>query len=273
MAQQTQKRAHLIAGGFPPGSFAGHDIDYTRLRLLEMLKDSGGFATTVSNDFTDIEKWLPGCEMLVTYVAGPFPDTDGCGVINKWLENGGRWLALHGTSGGKAARIPDSPYRRMVNLDHHDSLGCFFLNHPPVRKFSVEVADHPLTEGLPSSFEVMDELYLLEMLDPNSEILLTTELEIDPSLKRFGFVYDEDTALQPDGKTRVLGYVRTVGKGHVIYYGLGHCHTPSTNVQPFVDESVAADGKTPLEFKGPWETDAFQKLLTNAIDWCATNSK
>jgi hypothetical protein len=271
MARPTSKRAHLITGGFPPGSFAGHDIDYTRLRLLNMLSDSG-LETTVSNDFADIAKWLPGCQLLVTYVAGPFPDGDGCTAINEWLESGGRWIALHGTSGGKAARIPDSYLRRMVKLDHHDSLGCFFLNHPPVRKFSVDVAEHPLTEGIPSSFDVSDELYILEMLDPNLEVLLTTQLEKDPSPEGFGFLYDKDTSLQPDGKTRVLGYLRNVGQGHVIYYGLGHCHTPTTNVQPFVDESVAPDGKTPLTFKGPWETDAFQKLLTNAIEWCTTAS-
>jgi len=270
MPRPTKKRAHLIAGGFPPGSFAGHDIDYARMRLLQILSVNGDMETTVSNDFTDIEKWLPTCHLLVTYVAGPFPDSNACAVIDDWVANGGRWIALHGTSGGKAARIPDSHFRRMEKLDHHNSLGCFFLNHPPVRKFSVDVTPHPLTEGIPTSFEVLDELYILEMLDPDLKVLLSTELPKDPSPKGFGFIYEDDTSLRPDGKTRVLGYVRDVGKGNVIYYGLGHCHTPTTNVQPFVDESVAADGKTPLTFKGPWETDEFQKLLTNAIEWCAT---
>ena len=27
-------RAHLITGGFPPGTAAGHDMNYARLRLL-----------------------------------------------------------------------------------------------------------------------------------------------------------------------------------------------------------------------------------------------
>ncbi len=272
MPRPTKKRAHLIAGGFPPGSFAGHDIDYARLRLLQMLGDNGNLETTVSNDFTDVEKWLPSCQLLVTYVAGPFPDAARCIVIDEWLENGGRWIALHGTSGGKAARISDSRFRRMEKLEHHNSLGCFFLNHPPVRKFSIDVAVHPLTEGVPSNFEVSDELYLLEMLDPDLEVLLTTPLEKDPSPEGFGFIYDEDTSIQEDGKTRVLGYVRTVGQGRVVYYALGHCHTPETNVQIYVDESVAAGGVTPLTFKGPWETNAFQKLLTNAIKWCEAAS-
>ena len=33
-------RAHLIAGGFPRGQAAGHNHDYARLRLLEMLADA-----------------------------------------------------------------------------------------------------------------------------------------------------------------------------------------------------------------------------------------
>jgi hypothetical protein len=242
-------------------------MDYARLRLLEMLSDEGPIATTVSNDFVDIEKWLEGCQLLVTYVAGPFPDSGQCSYIDEWLRNGGRWLALHGTSGGKAARIPGSPHRKMVKLDHHKTLGSFFLNHPPLRKFSVSVAGHSLTEGVPGSFEVMDELYLLEIQDPDLQVLLTTELEKDPSPEGFGFDYDEDTSLQADGKTRVIGYLRSVGKGGVIYYGLGHCHSETTNMQPLVDKSVDANGRSPKEFRGAWDNEVFQKLLQNAIKW------
>ena len=31
----TKKRAHLIVGGFPPGSPAGHDMNFARLQLLQ----------------------------------------------------------------------------------------------------------------------------------------------------------------------------------------------------------------------------------------------
>ena len=34
-------RVHVIAGGFPPGALAGHDMDYARLRLLELLEERG----------------------------------------------------------------------------------------------------------------------------------------------------------------------------------------------------------------------------------------
>ena len=41
-------------------------------------------------------------------MAGPFPDDAGNDALAAWLSAGGRWLALHGTSGGKAVRV-DSP--------------------------------------------------------------------------------------------------------------------------------------------------------------------
>ncbi len=207
--------------------------------------------------------------MLITYVAGPYPDDAQNAFIRGWIEAGGRWLALHGTSGGKAARVGEHR-RAMVKGPYHDTLGGFFLNHPPVRKFRVNVTDpeSPITRGLPASFEVSDQLYLVELQHPeDTKVLLTTELPQDPSPPGFGFVYDRDTSLQADGKTRVLGYTRKIGKGAVTYVALGHCHNPTNNVQPFVDASVEPSGKTPLTFRGSWESPELNRLIQNAIEW------
>lgn len=261
------KRAHLIVGGYPLGSSAGHDMDYARIELLRKLY-AGGFSTTVGNGFGDVDSVLEGVDLLMTYVAGPYPDDEQCGVIENWLAGGGKWFALHGSSGGRARRVDGSRQRQMVKLAHHDLLGAYFLNHPPVRHFDVAVAapSHPLLDGLPSSFGVADELYLIEPRG-ESTVLLTTELPEDPSPEGFGFVYDEDTSLGADGKTRVLGLERQVGSGAVAYVALGHCHSPATNSQPFVDDSVAAGGTTPRVFRGAWETDSFGRILDNAVRW------
>ena len=281
MAEQTVKkkrntmstpiRVHVVVGGFPAGSSAGHDMDYARLRILQLLSETPNIVTTVTNDFADLAKWLPTCRFVITYVAGPYLNDEQSQFMQQWLEDGGRWLGLHGTSGGRAAPVGDDRrVRKMVKSRHHATLGGFFLNHPPVRKFQVAVAnqDHILTQGLPASFEVMDELYLIELQEPAaSQVLLTTELPTDPSPQGFGFVYDKDTSLLPDGKTRVLGYTRNVGKGGVAYIALGHCHSPLSNVQPFVDASVDTSGSTPQSFHGPWETAPFEQLLRNGITW------
>jgi type 1 glutamine amidotransferase len=271
MSRAKPIRVHLITGGYPPGSFAGHDMDYVRLRLLGVLQENVQLLTTIGNDYTEVSKWLPGSSFLITYVAGPYPNDEQNDFLREWLEAGGRWLALHGTSGGKAVPVGENRYvRKMVKGSYHETLGAFFLNHPPVRKFRVDVKDraHPLTEGLPQSFDVMDELYLIEVQDrARCHILLTTELAKDPSPQGFGFVYDRDTAVLPDGKTRVLGYTQEVGKGGVTYLALGHCHSPLSNVQPFVDASVETSGTTPRTFRGAWETPEFETLLRNAMKW------
>ena len=236
-----------------------------------MLAEHDSARTTVSSDLSDIERWLERSRFIITYLAGPHLDEDQSRAMQAWLERGGRWFGLHGTSGGRAAPVDgDRRVRRMVKTSHHAVLGSFFLNHPPVSRFRVDVADsaHPLTRGLPASFETVDELYLIELQDPeHTHLLLTTELEKDPSPPGFGFAYERDTSALSDGRTRALGYARAVGKGAVAYVALGHCHSPSTNSQPFVDVSVHPEGKTPPTLRGSWENEHFERLLRNAIEW------
>jgi type 1 glutamine amidotransferase len=270
MARPQPVPVHLVTGGFPPGAPAAHDIDFARRRLLEWLGEDERARVTVSSDLADIERWLPRCDFVVTYVAGPYLDDQQSEAMRAWLESGGRWFALHGTSGGRAAPVDGDRWRRqMVKTSHHAVLGAFFLNHPPVRRFTVDVeAAHPLAQGLPGSFETIDELYLIELQDPeHSELLLTTELEKDPSPAGFGFVYERDTSALSDGRTRALGYTRRVGEGAVTYVALGHCHSPSTNGQPFVDPSVDPEGKTPPTLRGSWENPHFETLVRNALAW------
>jgi type 1 glutamine amidotransferase len=268
MSPAASNRTHLIVGGYPPGAFAGHDMDFARLRILELLSEAE-VPATAAGDFTDIDKWLPGSNLLITYVAGPFADDEQAALIRHWIEEGGRWLGLHGTSGGKAVRT-ESRRRRMVKMNHHDTLGSFFLSHPPVRKFQVDVREdaHPLMRGLPTAFEVIDEPYMVEVQHPeDSNLLMTAALGPDTSEEGFGFEYKQDTSLLPDGQTRVIGYTRSIGLGEVAYTTLGHCHSPISNSQRYVDTSVDPAGKTPPTLRHTWETEAFQQLLRNGIAW------
>lgn len=270
MVTSTPARAHVITGGFPPGTTGGHDHDYARLRLLEFLAEDD-IPASVGNDFRDVERWLPLSRLLITYVAGPYPDAAQSAAIRRWLEEGGRWLGLHGTSGGRAVRVAEGERRRrMVKSEHHEVLGGFFLSHPPIRKFKVDVGDAPrrLADGLPQSFEVIDEPYMIEVQDPDStQVWLTADIGPDTSPEGFGFVYDEDTSLMPDGRTRAMGYTRTLGKGGVTYIALGHCQNPSTGRQPVVDSSVDVDPKQLVGLRQTWESPAFETMLRNAIAW------
>lgn len=265
MTETKPGRAHLITGGFPPGSYAGHDHDYARLRLLGLLAERE-VPASVANDFVDVEKWLPTSRLLITYVAGPYPDAAQTRAIEHWLETGGHWLALHGTSGGRAERVEGIRQRRTVKTEHHAVLGSYFLTHPPICEFRVEVsgADSPLTRGLGKSFVVEDEPYFIELQDPGStQILLTADYGPSATSPAIGTLYPSDTSLQPDGRTRVLGYARAIGNGGVAYFTLGHCHNPAIRAARAPDPT----DNTPPTFHGAWETDAFIALLRNAIAW------
>ena len=247
------------------GSSAGHDHDHARLRLLELLAERD-IPASVANDFADVEKWLPVSRLLITYVAGPYPDAAQCRAIKAWMEGGGHWLGLHGTSGGRAERVEGFRQRRTVKTEHHALLGSYFLTHPPLCRFRVDITDpdHRLTQGLGASFEVTDEPYFIEIQDPGStKILLTAEYGPSAVSPSIGTLYPTDTSLQPDGKTRVLGYTKDVGGGGVTYFALGHCHNPASRPARNVDPGDT----TPLTFRGPWDNDAFTTLLRNAIGW------
>jgi type 1 glutamine amidotransferase len=265
MTDSKLQRAHVITGGFPAGSSAGHDHDYARLQLLGLLAERDVQAS-VANDFSDVQKWLPHARLLITYVAGPYPDAAQCGAMQAWLESGGRWLALHGTSGGRAQKVEGVRQRRTVKTEHHALLGSFFLTHPPLCKFRVDVrdTDHPLTKGLGTSFEIEDEPYFVELQHPAStRILLTADYGERAVSESVGPLYGTDTSLQADGKTRVLGYTRDVGDGAVAYFAFGHCHNPASRA----GRPSEAPGTGPTTFRGPWETDAFKTLLRNAVAW------
>jgi len=263
---ESSGRAHVITGGFPPGSMAGHDHDYARLRLLGLLAEQD-VPASVANEFADLEKWLPVSRLLITYVAGPYPDAAQSRAIASWLEAGGHWLGLHGTSGGRAERVEGTRQRRTVKTDHHAVLGSRFLTHPPICAIRVDVGatDNPLTRGLGKSFDVEDEPYFIELQDPAStQILLTADYGASAVSPAFGALYPSDTSLLPDGRTRVIGYTRAVGNGGVTYFALGHCHNPAIRAaRAFVDPADT----TPPTFRGPWEADAFITLLRNAIAW------
>jgi type 1 glutamine amidotransferase len=262
MPAEAASHAHLITGGYPPGSAAGHDHDYARLRLLTLLAEAG-IAASVGNDFADVAKWLTVSRLLITYVAGPYPDAPQCRAIREWLESGGHWLALHGTSGGRAERVEGMRQRRTVRMEHHALLGSYFLTHPPIRKFRVDVrdADHPLMRGVGTSFEVEDEPYFIELQDPAaSKILLTADYGADAVSPSIGTIYPRDTSVLADGKTRVLGYARKVGKGGVTYFALGHCHNPAIRGARGSDPADT----TPALFHGAWESGQFITLLRNA---------
>ena len=141
-----------------------------------------------------------------------------------------------------------------------------FLTHPPACRFRVDVREpeHPVTRELGTSFEVEDEPYFIELQAPASvQILLTADYGPAGRWPVVEKLYGTDTSVQPDGKTRVLGYTRRIGDGAVTYLALGRCHNPYSRM----GRTTGAGGEQPTTFRGPWESPPFTTLLRNAIAW------
>src|SRR5205085_9643525 len=220
-------------------------------------------AASVAHDFADVARRLSELRLTVASRAVAGQAAVRTGARAKGVAGGGHWLALHGTSGGRAERVEGARSRRTVKAEHHALLGGYFLTHPPICEFRVEVkaSDHPLTRGLGSSFTVEDEPYFVELQDPAlTQILLTADYGglTSPAI---GTLYPRDTSLLADGKSRVIGYTRAVGQGGVTYIALGHCHNPTIRAARAPDPADT----TPPVFHGAWERDAFLALLRNAI--------
>ena len=60
---------HLVVGGFPPGSTAGHDMHYARSQLLSFVGEIQHVQPTISSNFSDLATWLPTSQLLVTYTS------------------------------------------------------------------------------------------------------------------------------------------------------------------------------------------------------------
>src|SRR5262249_37811479 len=84
--------AFLVCGG------KYHDFDFARLRLLELLAEDERVRVKIAQHFHDVEL-IGASKFLVTYTCDVRPTEGEQRAIRKWVERGGRLLALHGTKG------------------------------------------------------------------------------------------------------------------------------------------------------------------------------
>lgn len=233
----------LIAGG------KYHDIDFARLKLLKLLAEDERVRVRVFEDYENIAA-IDAADMIVTYTCDVIPSLTAQEALKRWLEAGGRWYALHGTS--SILRLLDDGLwdaPRWAPL-FVDLLGSQFLSHPPIEPYLVTVADagHPLVKDV-EPFETTDELYHLE-LHGDLHVLLETEC----SGPGTGFVEAADAP----GKHPVF-YVKRHGDGAVLYLTLGHCRG-HYDLQPMAEWWPSVD-------RCAWDLPVFHTLLRRGIDW------
>ena len=234
MAMAVPKIANLICGS--PGR--NHDFDFARIRLAQALYDADGIRTDCYQNYENSAAIGAG-DLLVSYTSQVPVSDPACGAIERYLENGGRWFALHASNSV------------LQNQLMPQIMGTRFITHPPYQRFAVEITrpDDPLLEGI-ASFDIDDELYCIETVRDDIEVLLHCRW----GGKAFG---DREMEL----KDWPLMYRRRVGKGAVLYLALGHANRPYD--KPFADRPDQPD------YRGPWELPVYQELIRRGIDWAA----
>ena len=246
----------LVVGG------VWHDFDFARLELLKLLGEHDEFRVRCQADFEDTS-WLSAdaqhrASILVTYTCDVRPSERAQEVIRSWIGNGGRMVALHGTS----SALDQSPggwvAPRTMPL-WTDTLGSQFVAHPPIAPYRVDnvAPDHWLVSGV-ESFEATDELYLNAYPDRSALIpLLQTTYRGDAR----GFAESDWNNSDPD---HLVMYLRPLGEGAVLYNTLGHCRShydmvPLKAYYPSVDRCA-------------WDLPVFYELLRRSLRWARGES-
>ena len=235
--------AHFVAAG------KYHDIDFARLEVLKLLAEHPQIRTTVACDYSAADR-LDACRFMVSYTCDMMPNAKETKAIRRWLEAGGKWLALHGTNSILVFTdngLVDTPDDRP---DVMEMLGTQFKAHPPIGPFKVEVVnrDHELSRGI-EDFEVVDELYL-----SHTTAGIDTVMQTRFSGEAAGFVtgkWDETTV--------PIVYTRRFGAGMVTYNALGHCrgHYDLPGIVDFY----------PNPEKCAWNYAVYYDLLRRSIAW------
>jgi len=233
----------LIAGG------KYHDIDFARLELLKLAAEDQRVRVRVFEDYENLAA-IAAADMIVTYTCDVIPSLVAQEALKAWLEAGGRWYALHGTS--SILRLLDTGLwdaPRWAPL-FMDLVGSQFISHPPIEPYTVTVADpgHPLVEGV-EPFDTTDELYHLER-HGDLHVLLETKCT-EPGT---GFAEAADAP-----GTHPVFYIKRHGAGAVLYLTLGHCRG-HYDLQPMADWWPTVD-------RCAWDLPVFYTLLRRGIDW------
>jgi type 1 glutamine amidotransferase len=226
--------ANLVCGS----PHRNHDFDFARLRLAQALYDAYDIKVDCFQDYEDAAAILGG-DLLVSYTSQVPVSDKASAAIRRWLEKGGRWFALHASNS-----VAGNPIMPKI-------MGTRFISHPKYMTFPVQVTkpDEPLLEGI-TDFDVPDELYCIENVTNDYEVLLHTRWG--------GEAFGGITFAEED---RPMLYRRRVGEGGVLYLALGHANRPYDKPFPHFPDQP--------EYRGPWDMEVFRTLVARGVEWAA----
>jgi type 1 glutamine amidotransferase len=228
-----------------------HDVDFARLELLKLLAEHEHVRVRVCADYADVDA-IARAKFLVTYCCDVRPSEAQQDALARYVQGGGRWVALHGTNAALdfTPKGVDAP-RCFPKLAH--TLGSQFIAHPPIAPYRVTLSDpkHPLVAGIPP-FDTDDELYLSEY---HERAKLHPLLETEYSGDAKGFV----EADWSHTKQQLVMYLRPLGQGAVLYNTLGHCRG-HYDMRPVMDFYPKIE-------RCSWERPEYYELLRRSLRW------
>ena len=236
--------AYMVVGG------RFHDFDHARLELLRLCAEQPTLRVSVGSCFADVAA-ISASRFLITYTCDVRPSPEQQDVLIRFLEAGGRWLALHSSNVLFDTGDDGIPRASPVEDRYIETLGSRFVDHPPISKFLVEPTDssHPLVEGL-APFEVEDEQYVNAYPDRSALTpLLETAYDGRPC------AVDE----RLEAGTQLVAYLRRVGRGAVYFNSLGHCRGPY-DFRPHINPYPEVE-------RCSWGQPVFRELLRRGIEW------
>ena len=245
MSRPERVDVWLVAGG------KYHDFDFARMELLKLLAEHPQLRVRVSADYRDTDA-LARSRFLVTYTCDVRPSEAEQVALARFVREGGRWLALHGTNAALdfTAQGVAAPrcFPTLANV-----LGSQFVAHPPIQPYRVEpcAPEHPLVAGI-DPFETDDELYLSEYHDREQLVAL---LDTAYQGTAAGFVESDWSK----GGRHLVSYLRPFGRGAVLYNTLGHCRG-HWDMQPVMDWYPRVE-------RCSWERPQYAELLRRGIRW------
>ena len=241
--------AVLICGG------NWHDFDYARYELLGELATWEQVKTRVFENYECLDA-LDRADFIVSYAHDVRPTSEQQDALVSFVERGGRWLALHGTSSAVDPRDSTGNFSTPRALGKVATLlGSQFLAHPPIAPYPVQITEpnHPLVAGI-EPFEVTDELYVSE-LHPPLQVLLHTRFT--------GFCRGFAEGNITDDEPRPVLYLRRTGAGTVCYFTLGHCRGR------YDIQDLGVDDLGRRDF-GSWTAPEYREILRRCVAWVVT---
>lgn len=246
MTENNKQAVSLIVGG------DYHDIDYVRHNLLGRLLERPHLRTRVFATYDDIES-ICSADYIVSYTCNVVPKAGHVPPLEAFVENGGRWLALHGTNSLLALNENRRWHTPAGAESFFKLLGSQFAAHPQIAPYKICVKNslHKVTEGLDDFVvEGGDELYYMHV---HGDINVLMEAETQGSARGF-----EEREWEPGVRHPVL-YEKMIGKGGILYFTLGH-RRGHWDMEPLMDYYEN-------EEHGAWELPMFIEILRRSINW------